>query len=247
MQLTHVANALELRALKIVPLTQGFVTTVDDADYAWIRKQKWCYSGGRAVGWDSKQGRVRLLHRIILQAPRGTIIDHTDGNPLNNQRSNLRFTNCSLNIANSRAQRNRRSQYKGVSTHRLGGWRAYIKVNYHFVTGGLWDAERDAALAYDVLALRHFGDFARLNFPKATKLERDTIETRMGEPKRVRRAWSRFLGVSFAKSKNRWQAYVDSDGRRVFHKSHFKSEIEAARARDTFIRVNRITAKLNYC
>jgi hypothetical protein len=42
---------------------------------------------------------------------------------------------------------------------------AYIGVNYETLHLGFYSTAKEAARAYDTAALKHFGPFARLNFP----------------------------------------------------------------------------------
>jgi hypothetical protein len=44
--------------------------------------------------------KVIYLHRWIMDAPRGVVVEHRDGNRSNNQRSNLRATSQSVNKSN---------------------------------------------------------------------------------------------------------------------------------------------------
>ena len=106
------------------------------------------------------------MHRAILNAPKGLLVDHIDGNGLNNRKSNLRLCTFAQNAHNSRPRRNSSSRYKGVCWHKLkkkwtvsiykGGKRTYL---------GYYDDEIEAALAYDRKAEELFGEFAYLNFP----------------------------------------------------------------------------------
>lgn len=69
-------------------------------------------------------GGSRKIHRIILDAPRGTIVDHIDHDGLNNKRSNLRLVTQSQNQQNRpRANRNSKSGVRGVYFHdKRGKW-----------------------------------------------------------------------------------------------------------------------------
>lgn len=88
-------------------------------------------------------------------------IDHKDRNKLNCQRDNLRVATRSQNLANSRSKGN---LYKGVSYDaRRNRFKAQIKVNYKAVFLGRFVKEEDAAKAYNVAALRYYGEFALLN------------------------------------------------------------------------------------
>lgn len=106
------------------------------------------------------------MHRDITQAPKGTQVDHENGDGLDNQRHNLRLASQSGQSKNSKSQRGSTSKYKGVSWHtKRHRWRAVIKVAKKQIHLLYTTSEERAAHAYDEAAIRHFGDFACLNFP----------------------------------------------------------------------------------
>tara|TARA_R110000796_G_scaffold51304_1_gene120904 strand:+ start:54 stop:533 length:480 start_codon:yes stop_codon:yes gene_type:complete len=69
------------------------------------------------------------LHRLILNAQPGDVIDHIDGNPLNNTKANLRLTDKQKNSYNRRTlNKNNTTGARGV--RRIGNrYYAYIKEN----------------------------------------------------------------------------------------------------------------------
>ena len=92
-------------------------------------------------------------------------IDHRDLDKGNNRLKNLRPSNKSNNGANRPPQANNTSGFKGVYWHARGKkWMAQIKVRNKLVYGGLFASKQLAAKAYDLLAEKHFGAHARLNY-----------------------------------------------------------------------------------
>lgn len=162
-------------------LTQGQVALVDDDDFALLSAFKWFYYPGSPrslTGYAMRNRRategkrgVIYMHRSILAAPQGSVVDHINGNGLDNRRSNLRLATHRQNCRNRRgAERTSTSSYLGVSWHKKGRkWAAFIcerKDGRGISTYlGLFASEEDAAKAYDSAARIRFGRFASLNFP----------------------------------------------------------------------------------
>jgi len=110
------------------------------------------------------KGSIELrMHRLVMDAEPKMIIDHIDGNGLNNCRSNLRFVTAKENAANRRKIAPTSSSYKGVEVVR-GKIYAYIRVDGKKQHLGTFATQEEAARAYDAAALLQWGDKASLNF-----------------------------------------------------------------------------------
>jgi len=105
------------------------------------------------------------MHRLVLDARPGQIVDHINGNGLDNRRANLRLVTAVQNAQNQFVQAGpKTSQYKGVHWDSVGQrWAASITVDGHAIELGRFDREEIAARAYDDAALVHFGPHARTN------------------------------------------------------------------------------------
>jgi hypothetical protein len=164
-----------------VSLSQGMVAIVDPCDIDFVAQWRWFYFSGsnrsltgyavrnRRVGDPGHKGVV-YMHRELMGAAKGLVVDHINGNGLDNRRVNLRIATHRQNCRNRRgAERNSTSEYLGVSWHkRAHKWAAFIceRRNRRCVSTylGVFNSEAEAARAYDAEALLRFGRFASLNF-----------------------------------------------------------------------------------
>lgn len=154
-------------AVKEIPLNKGAVTIVDEGDYDRLMKYKWRISEkGYAMRTQVDKGKASgiLMHRMLLDPPKGFMADHINGDRLDNRRCNLRIANALENSRNRANNHNSRSKYKGVAWKVANNkWQARIRIvgKQHHI--GLFDTEEDAAYAYNQAAKLQHGDFSRLN------------------------------------------------------------------------------------
>lgn len=161
--------------MKLIPLSGGHVAKVDDQDFDRVSKYNWTahfkkgtksfyaerneYLGG---GRDNTKSRTVSMHRLIMKAKPGELIDHKDSDTLNNQRNNLRVCTRRQNNTNRKPVAGRVSKFIGVGIQK-GRWRARIRVNLKGIHLGYFSSETDAAIAYNKAAIIHHGEFAKLN------------------------------------------------------------------------------------
>lgn len=163
-------------AYRIIPLTQGKVTKVDQRDFEKLRNYKWCIRRERMTCYAIRNQRTRsgvkcfIMHRVIMNPPEGMVVDHINGDGLDNRRANLRVCTIQQNSCNRRIIEKGTSRYKGVSRSKGSKkWRAIIYSKNEQIDLGHFETEIEAANAYDAAALKYHGRFARLNFPKTKK------------------------------------------------------------------------------
>ena len=155
--------------MKEIPLTQGKCALVDDEDYDFISQWKWWVHLNRHTSYAVRrvggrsESKTIWMHRLILKSPDQLLVDHIDGNGLNNQKSNLRFASQAQNLRNT-GKRSAYKKYKGTSLKR-DRWEARICFNNQKFYLGSFESEEEAAEAYDKAAMDFFGEFAYLNFP----------------------------------------------------------------------------------
>lgn len=160
--------------MKQIQLTQNQVALVDDVDFQMLSQWKWHAVKSRNKIYSYRQDcskipyKTVLMHRIVINAKNGDIVDHIDGDGLNNQKSNLRICTNTENMRNREKPLNNTSGYKGVSLYkRYSRYVAYIFFEGKRKHLGYFDDPIDAARAYDAKAKEYFGEFANLNFPEA--------------------------------------------------------------------------------
>lgn len=156
--------------MKYIQITKEARAIVDDEDYEKMSQYSWYLSKGYAyrnqyLGGGKKNQRQKhfAMHREIMAVSPGIYIDHKNGNPLDNRKSNLRPCTQSQNSANQKLRSNNTSGHKGVYWSKVAGkWMAYIKVNYKRINLGYYVDIEDAIKAYEIASKNYFGKFARI-------------------------------------------------------------------------------------
>lgn len=161
----------ESRHSVFIPLSKGKVAIIDAEDAKRVNQHKWCATVTKRGRWYAKRKVVRdgkatseMLHRFIMNCPKGFEVDHINNDGLDNRRENLRLCTRSQNNGNRRLTT---IKFKGVSWERKSkSWRASIGKDYVNYELGRYKTAEEAAEAYDRAARRLYGQFARVNFPE---------------------------------------------------------------------------------
>jgi hypothetical protein len=140
--------------MKIIKLTKGYETIVDDETYKWAKHWKWCFQIGKnghyaihTLNQNKKTYRVRLHYLVIGVPLPGMVIDHINGNTLDNRAENLRFVTYQGNSLNKKMHREGRLPGIAWRNDRKK-WRVYITINHKEKYIGLFNTEQEAHEAY---------------------------------------------------------------------------------------------------
>ena len=161
--------------MKKIALTQGQFALVDDEDFERINKHKWMlHSAGYSNRscWKGDIKTTEFMHRVIMEAKFGDIIDHKNHNKLDNRKRNLRIVSPSQNCFNQSVHKRNKSGYKGVCkwwVRKKNGdelstpWRAFYKKDGKQIHIGSFKTAREAAMAYNDVILKERGEYAFVN------------------------------------------------------------------------------------
>lgn len=160
-----------LQLMKEIQLTQGKVALVDDEMYEYLNQFKWYANNMHGKFYavrnhrENKGKQIKIpMHRLIIKPDKYMVIDHLDGNSLNNQKNNLRICNHIQNSMNRIIYINNKSGFKGVYWNKPSAkWMAYISFGNKMLYLGLFINPKDAARAYNNAAIKYHGEFANLN------------------------------------------------------------------------------------
>lgn len=159
--------------MKELNLTQRKIALVDDEDYEKVRYFRWyayydpamrSFIPQRNITEEDGTRRTIYLHRFVMNAPKGSVVDHIDHDTLNCQKSNLRICTHAQNMLNRRVYKNNKTGFKGVE------WRpeknkfvARIRADNKKIHLGYFTDKVEAAKAYNTAAIKYHGEFANLN------------------------------------------------------------------------------------
>jgi len=156
--------------LGFVPLTQGFTAIIDIDDYAEISKFNWHFQESGGVGYAARQATVDerptkqrqfiWMHHVIIGKHETMVVDHINGNGVDNRKSNLRHATCSQNQLNRKITSVGKSGFRGVYPHD-GKWQSRLKINGKSHHLGTFETVELAAKAYISASIEMAGEYSR--------------------------------------------------------------------------------------
>jgi len=157
--------------MKEIQLTNGGIAKVSDSKYEKVMTKKWCKDSNGYICSSEYLGRVNgktvnshtLLHRFVMDAKPGQMIDHKNGVKEDCQDENLRFATMSENLMNSKVRVDNLSGVKGIGFNKaLQKYHARFKVmgkEYHV---GYFKTLAEATISLDEARRKVLSDDAIL-------------------------------------------------------------------------------------
>lgn len=131
-------------------------TKIDIEDINLVNQYKWYFD--RYI----KTREGQYIHRIIMNCPNDLVVDHINGDKLDNRKENLRICTQQQNKFNHKTYKTNISGYSGISWHKKANkWRVRIQVDNKEIYLGLFD---DLAKAIEVRKQaeeKYFGKYKR--------------------------------------------------------------------------------------
>jgi hypothetical protein len=124
-------------------------TLVDPLDYPDLLRRAWALKrhATHSYAVTAVQRRAASLHRLLLGLATGDgyVVDHVNGDTLDNRRANLRIGTQAQNMQNVRAK-HATSRHRGVSLHKPTGlWQAQVQLRRERHHLGYFKDELEAA------------------------------------------------------------------------------------------------------
>jgi len=163
--------------MKKIKLTMGKFALVDNEDFEELSKNKWHFVHGntkhgyasrlifnKEIWKNHKKNRSQAvrMHNQIMRPPKGMVVDHINGDGLNNQKKNLRICTPLENYFNRPKRKDSKLKYRGIIKHGHKFGVQIMKNGKIYRIHG-FNTQKEAALEYNKMAKILHGEFASLN------------------------------------------------------------------------------------
>lgn len=187
------------------------------------------------------EGKQQRMHRFIMKPSDSNIVDHINGNRLDNRQENLRITTTQKNNENKKISKLKKN------CNYLGIFYRENRKNYHVTCThdkkkynlGYYNDEKTAAEIRDRYIVQNNLDHIVLNFPDKKE---EYLKTDIIEPVKQKNKHG-YYGITYVKKSNKYIAKIIIN-KKLLHISSSKTAIEAANSYDKYIVDNNIPGKI---
>ena len=194
------------------------IILVSPEDYEELSKFKWFINnGGYAHG--NCDGKMYKMHRFIMKPSDNYVVDHINGNKLDNRKINLRITSTQKNNENKRKIQSKlpSSDYLGVCKIKNNNkYHAVCKYDGKTYNLGNYNDEKTAAEMRDTYIVQNKLDHMTLNFPdkKEKYLKSDVIK-----PSKKQENKCGYYGITYNKKNNKYTTKIKINKKSKFYKN----------------------------
>lgn len=154
-------------SMQKITLNQSKFAIVDDEVFEYLNQFNWTVDVSGYAIRNYPRGTRQYMHRVITQPDKNKVIDHINGNKLDNRMVNLRVCTQKQNTRNRNAINiNNTTGFMGVIIDKRQPGKPFIAritVNGKLKSGGGFQTAIEAAKKYNELAREYFGKYAFQN------------------------------------------------------------------------------------
>jgi len=144
--------------VKMITIKEEIIL-IDREDYEKTRHFYWSLNS-QGYPISVINGKHKRLHLFLIDKPQGMVIDHINGNKLDNRKCNLRICTSKQNAMNTKVAKSNELGILGVSKTKHGRYRARIMVNRKEINLGHYEKIEDAIEARRLAEIKYFGEYA---------------------------------------------------------------------------------------
>lgn len=143
--------------------SKGITFKFSNSDWGLVTKHSWTTNKANYLVATINQRIVRLS-RFLMKPSRSMVVDHINGDVLDNRRENLRIITQKNNSRNAKVSINNTSGFTGVRIVHLSGgetrYKARIFVDGKEISLGTYDTIDEAILARKKGEIKYFGKYS---------------------------------------------------------------------------------------
>ncbi len=144
----------------IVTVKDGRTFLIDTDDLLDVQRYSWCFNKQGYPVAHTADKIIRLSRYLLNVQDDNLVVDHINGNPADNRRSNLRICTAKENSRNTGVSKNNKSGYLGIRITPNKRYEARICVNRKSIHIGTYDTLDEALSARCEAEIDYFGEYA---------------------------------------------------------------------------------------